>query len=1697
MAFKKCFSFCFVICACFSVFSQNGGTDYAAAFNSPITLPYLKINQTTLGAGNNIQNPTGFNSSYTTGPDWFYVFTPTSNGSITLRLMYKTSASGVYPSVSVWSGQPGASTLVTSKTALGNNASSNAVDGLTSQQLGLIEVSFNVTKNSSYSVMLDNDGLLNPLGIDYDISIYLTPMQEACTNIGFDLNTKSGWTTTQGIAYEGNIGEPYPVYFPYSSSAYNSSTSNHKLSSTLSLLDPIAGFTTTNPGSGNSLRLGDGIGTGNKGASIEQQFKVEASNSLFIYYYAVVLEDEGHDKHQQPMFKIDALDCDGNKISCGEYLVVASGSVPGFIKADSLKMVEYFKTIDPTKLVTPVYYKPWTPVFLDLSAYIGKCITIRFTALDCSHGGHFGYAYVDAECRSMEIQGSSSLCAGQSLTLIAPSGAASYEWKIKNSTLVLGTNNTLLISPSEETEYECNIKSYMNCQSKIYKKVTPIPAPDITSSSNAVSYCQFEKKKLLADLPSSSINPWLSLNTAIATIDALGNLTALKPGKDTLIYTALNGCKDSLIIAVNGKPEIVGSDSLCSKVSSQFTASNPSIASSWSSSDTSVLSISPFSGSVSLIAKGAVSIFFQDQFGCRDTLDVVTQISSELFLRDTIVCNSFNLPVIKGVNITNEKYYDFPKSSLNSTEQIGAVSSSKSLYVYDKTNFCSDEKMINVTVNQSISLPSFLSTSACDSFLLVPRPPGKYFTLTNGGGEEILANSYVKNTRTIFLFDVSSTICKNERDALITINNTPVLPDFRDTVVCDFYILPLLTKGDYYSGSNKSGVKLVTGDSIKTTGKIYVYTESGSNPICFKELNFNVSVLKTPVLQSFSDVSVCDSFALKPLSLGAYFSLPSKSGQKLIAGTYLKTNQKVYVYKDTSNFGKTCLAETSFFLKLNNTPSITVVLDQEVCDFYVLPQLTGGEYYTESMKMGVKYNALDTIKNGTRLYVYAESKTPSLNCVAEKSFFIKVNKTPKIPSISDTIVCDRYVVPLLNNVSYFSMINKGGISILPGDTIYTNREIVAYAESKTTPNCFVNENYLVTINKTPLLPDFKDTSVCDEYNLPNLMEGSYYSGKNKTGTSFSIFQKFTSDQLVYVYVELTSFPACKQEKSFDVIVSKTPLINTLNDTAVCDKFTVPIISNGIFYSGPLKSGVKFLQGDSVLTTQQLYVYSEASSNSSCFNEKNFKVVVHQKPPLQVFSAVEKCDLFVLNPLFNASYFSGSSKTGIQYYPGDTIKSSQKVFVYAESNTVPNCVNEKSFSIQLYSTPLLESLSSGSFCDSVRVPPLTKGDFYTLPLQGGVKLEAGSKLVKTTDLYAYIASNTPLNCIDEKKITFLIHNTPYINTPKEDTVCMLYKLAKLTGLNLSGNQSYYSDSIFTAAYKIEGELKKTAKIWVYDANAHCYFKNSFSIRIIETPVLTFFEDKIEGCSPLNISFTNTTVGGIDSLMWVFGDGDSLLVVGKNKIKHTYSKPNPSCYDVVMKSYNVGCLNLLSKPKRICVFPKPTAFFKSDLKEVSFYNTPVSFYNESSSDVVKYNWDFGFHNTSSLKNVTYNMPNEPGMYPVRLVVTNSYGCTDFYTDSIKVKDDFLYYVPNTFTPDDDLINPIFKPIIESTFDPSSYIFLIFNRWGDVVFESRNVEHGWDGYFKGKDCPNGTYSWRIQVKDIINKNIHFINGHVNLLR
>jgi gliding motility-associated-like protein len=100
-------------------------------------------------------------------------------------------------------------------------------------------------------------------------------------------------------------------------------------------------------------------------------------------------------------------------------------------------------------------------------------------------------------------------------------------------------------------------------------------------------------------------------------------------------------------------------------------------------------------------------------------------------------------------------------------------------------------------------------------------------------------------------------------------------------------------------------------------------------------------------------------------------------------------------------------------------------------------------------------------------------------------------------------------------------------------------------------------------------------------------------------------------------------------------------------------------------------------------------------------------------------------------------------------------------------------------------------------------------------------------------------------------------------------------------------------------------------------------------------------------------------------------------------------------------------------------------------------------------------------------------------------------------IQISEDLIYYVPNTFTPDGDEYNNTFKPIFFSGFDPQEFTLTIFNRWGEVLFESKNVEIGWDGTYNGEYCQNGAYVWTIRFKDSRNDKKHTLNGHVNILK
>ena len=118
---------------------------------------------------------------------------------------------------------------------------------------------------------------------------------------------------------------------------------------------------------------------------------------------------------------------------------------------------------------------------------------------------------------------------------------------------------------------------------------------------------------------------------------------------------------------------------------------------------------------------------------------------------------------------------------------------------------------------------------------------------------------------------------------------------------------------------------------------------------------------------------------------------------------------------------------------------------------------------------------------------------------------------------------------------------------------------------------------------------------------------------------------------------------------------------------------------------------------------------------------------------------------------------------------------------------------------------------------------------------------------------------------------------------------------------------------------------------------------------------------------------------------------------------------------------------------------------------------------------------------------------------LIVSTDQGCADTASLFIECKEEPVIFIPNAFTPDEDQHNQHFNPVLSPSIDPHNYTLYIFNRWGEVVFESHDPNVGWDGKYgtSGIDAPEGAYIWKITYKLPDTDERNTISGHVNLLR
>ncbi|MDI1315903.1 choice-of-anchor L domain-containing protein [Flavobacterium sp.] len=646
----------------------------------------------------------------------------------------------------------------------------------------------------------------------------------------------------------------------------------------------------------------------------------------------------------------------------------------------------------------------------------------------------------------------------------------------------------------------------------------------------------------------------------------------------------------------------------------------------------------------------------------------------------------------------------------------------------------------------------------------------------------------------------------------------------------------------YYTSSTNAttGVNPIADPSYGAYGNttIYVRVQNISDPSCFSVSSFNLIVNPLPIVDVLQNVIVCNTYTLQPLVNGNYFTAISGGGTPLSAGDVITETQTIYIFNQPGGPG-TCGANSSFKVTIVNVDELTPA-DVSSCGSYSLPSLTYGKYYTQPggpSGGGTEIPSGTSITSSQLVYFYFTTIIAPI-CVVDSSFNITIINTLDVGTFPDVFRCDSYVLPALNLGNYYSSPGGTGTQLAAGTPITSNQTIYVYAATTGPTVCSDEDSFDVFIG----INQPADISQCNGYTLPSLPIGNYFTGPVGTGSLIPAGTVINVNSTIYIYVPLSGGGNnCTDNVHFTLTFAQ-PQVDILPNVSVCETFTLPTVTNGEYFSDVDGTGTQLYPGDVLLQTQTIYIFKRL--DESCANQSSFTVTINPLPAIDSRSDIDICDQYVLTPLAVGTYYSGTNGTGTLIPANTVITTSQRIYIYAVSNTTPACTAENSFQINIFSTTA-DTSANITACDTYTLPTLSQNNNYFTqsggPLGTGTEIAPGTVITTSQTVYIFKESTirTSFSCIDETSFIITINQTPVLAPIANVVACNSYTLP-------TGN--YYSAINGSGTLLNAGAVLTTSQtIYVFANTAtapDCISQRNFSVTIFnvdDLPNVTICEN----------------------------------------------------------------------------------------------------------------------------------------------------------------------------------------------------------------------------------------------------------------
>jgi gliding motility-associated-like protein len=830
-----------------------------------------------------------------------------------------------------------------------------------------------------------------------------------------------------------------------------------------------------------------------------------------------------------------------------------------------------------------------------------------------------------------------------------------------------------------------------------------------------------------------------------------------------------------------------------------------------------------------------------------------------------------------------------------------------------------------------------------------------------------------------------------------------------------------------------------------------------------------------------------------------------------------------YSIRITDSIG--CTIDTSIVFSPEGSITINAsITDSVLCSGDTsLITLSGATNYTWNPLVGINLindSVFQVTPSSNVIYTFIAG---TAQCGDTVNVNISVNELPPVDAGSPLNICSGQLGNFnASGANSYSWIPTVGLSssTIPNPQVNITVNTI-YTVIGEVNGCVNSDTVGAYITSTPVLLTSNDTAICENTNLNLSVSGaesySWLPVGNFVGSTSSQISLSPLQSQFYTVIGFNDF--CKDTSFVSVAINQNP-IASISAPAVCSG------DSSVFLSTSIGSGLSFIWS---LNNTILSNSSQVSSFASTCGLFPLKLNITDVNGCKDSSVIDyKINCLPVANFSSSDTVSCSNKTiefinMSTYSPGDTLiynwdfgnsissnllnpvtsyNSSGNYSVSLTAQTQFGCIDTIVKNIKINAAPLI-SILGDTVC---------KGDFNTIQVNAANhnlnsiwtwNLGNGTILNDTAQItYTYLTAQdyivslivaNPGGCSDTA-ITY----TSVVELPKLDFIVSDICLGQINNFSINNpslsNQYAWdlnNDGVFEAlGSQVTTQFTDTGLAVVALSGINAFgcsdtLVRSFMINPLPTPVI--IPGLTEVCFPqcitlqgdpslLNLWYVDNLVKSGDQTSWCLAEGthDVNLIVENN----------------------LGCKDSVFLQNFLVVNPKPDATYFADPAELELLNANP-FFNLLNPQPGNYFFSFGdstFLSSTNLYSVSHQYQ-DTGTYNTSLIVLSDKGCSDTAELQIRVKPDFVIYIPNAFTPNNDKFNDEFK-VIANGIISEGFVFRVFDRWGYLMFETTDITKGWDGKYQNEECPIDHYAYTVTILDY-RKRTHDYTGTFTLVR